>query len=164
MNEKAVFAAGCFWHVQQSLDSVSGILMTQVGYMGGNEKKFSNPGYEDVCRGDTGYAEVVYLEFDPKKLKYEDLVKTFFKIHDPTQFHKQGPDIGSQYRSAIFYFNDKQKKLAEKLLKDFQTKTQKKIVTEIVKAGKFVRAEEYHQKYYKKHPIFCKVLNLFGSS
>ena len=104
----------------------------------------------------------MHLNFDPKKVSYAKLLEAFFPIHDPTQFHKQGPDVGSQYRSVIFYYNDGQKREAEKALKEFQEKTKKKIVTEIVKSGKFIRAEEYHQKYFKKHPLVCKITNIFG--
>jgi len=161
VKEEACFGAGCFWHVEEVFSKVSGV-ETQVGYMGGNEKKFSNPSYEDVCGEDSGFAEVVHLKFDPKKVSYAKLLEAFFTIHDPTQFHKQGPDVGSQYRSVIFYYNDGQKREAEKALKEFQEKTKKKIVTEIVKSGKFIRAEEYHQKYFKKHPLVCKITNIFG--
>ncbi|MEK6926496.1 MAG: peptide-methionine (S)-S-oxide reductase MsrA [Nanoarchaeota archaeon] len=159
MKQKAVFGAGCFWHVQHVFDSLE--VDTQVGYMGGDEKKFPNPSYKDVCSGKTGYAEAVYIEYD-KKVSYEKLLDLFWKSHDPTQYHRQGSDVGSQYRSVIFYFNDKQKNLAKKTKKEVEKKLGKKVYTEIVKAGKFVRAEEYHQKYYKKHPVYCKVINLFG--
>ncbi len=158
---EATFGAGCFWHVEEVFSKINGV-KTEVGYMGGNEKKCPNPSYEDVCSGGFGYAEVVHLEFNPKEVSYKDLVETFFKSHDPTQFHRQGPDIGSQYRSVIFYYNEKQKKVAEESLKKFQSMTKKKIVTEITKAGKFFRAEEYHQEYFKKHPIACRIINIFG--
>lgn len=158
--EEACFGAGCFWHVEEAFSKLQGV-ETQVGYMGGNEKNFPNPSYGDVCSDKSGFAEVVKLNFDSNKVSYEKLLKTFFTIHDPTQYHKQGPDVGSQYRSVIFYYNDKQRKEAEKLLKEFQSKTRKKIVTEIVKAGKFVIAEDYHQKYFKKHPIVCMITNIF---
>lgn len=159
--EEACFGAGCFWHVEEVFSKFQGV-ETQVGYMGGNEEKFPNPSYEDVCSNESGFAEAVHLEFDPTKTSYAKLLNTFFTIHDPTQYHKQGPDVGSQYRSVIFYYDERQKKEAEKVMKDFQKKTGKKIVTEIVKAGKFVRAEEHHQKYFKKHPLACRITNIFG--
>jgi len=158
--EEATFGAGCFWHVEAEFSKLKWVKV-ESGYMGGNEKKFPNPSYKDVCGGDTGFAEVIHLVFDSKKISYEKLLEIFFTIHDPTQFHRQGPDVGSQYRSVIFYYHKKQKQLAEKVLGDFQKKTDKRIVTEIVKAGKFVRAEEYHQKYFKKHPVVCRIMNIF---
>ncbi len=160
--ESATFGAGCFWHVEEAFNKISGVVKTEVGYMGGNEKKYPNPTYEQVCSDESGFAEVVHVKFDPQKVSYEKLVDAFFRSHDPTQFHKQGPDVGSQYRSVIFYHNEEQKKLAEKSLKKYQSMINKKIVTKIAKAGKFFRAEDYHQKYFEKHPLVCKVTNLFG--
>ena len=162
MISEATFGAGCFWHVEEIFFKTKGVVETEVGFMGGDEKRFPNPSYKDVCEENTGYAEVVHLKFDDKKISYPDLLKIFFTSHDPTQFHKQGPDIGSQYRGVIFYYNPEQKKIADKIKKDYQKKTREKIVTEIVRAGRFVRAEEEHQKYFKKHPVYCRIVNLFG--
>ncbi len=136
-----------------------GFSLAEVEFMGGKGEETS---YNEVCSGNTGYAEVVHLKFDSKKISYEKLLKIFFTSHDPTQFHKQGPDIGSQYRSVIFYYNLNQRKLAEKIKAEYQNKIKKEIVTEVVEAPKFVRAEEYHQKYFEKHPLVCKVMNIFG--
>lgn len=159
--EEACFAAGCFWHIEEVFSKTSGVVETEVGFIGGNEKKFPNPSYEDVSSDETGYAESVHLKFDSKKVSYEKLLKIFFESHDPTQYHKQGPDIGSQYRSVIFYYDLEQKKIAHKVRDEYQKKTAKKIVTEVVKAGKFVRAEEYHQKYFENHPVVCRIMNIF---
>ncbi len=142
--EQATFAAGCFWHVEEVFRQLNGVLNTQVGFMGG---KMKNPTYKYVCSGQTGHAEVVHLEFDSKIITYKELIKIFFSIHDPTQKNKQGSDEGTQYRSAIFYHNDKQKSIAWALKKEEQKKYQKPIETEIVKATAFYKAEEYHQKY-----------------
>lgn len=151
--QKATFAAGCFWHVEEAFMHLNGVLTTSVGYIGG---KMKNPTYEDVCTDKTGHAEAVQIEFNPKEVSYEELLKKFWEIHKPTQFNKQGPDVGTQYRSAIFYHNEEQKETAiiskEKLQKSDRYKN-KKIFTEIVKAGKFYPAEEYHQKYFQKHKI-----------
>jgi methionine-S-sulfoxide reductase len=145
--EKAIFAAGCFWGVQFYFDQVIGVTGTTVGYTGGRTE---NPSYEDVSYKDTGHAEVTLVEFDPKKVNYETLVMQFFYMHDPTQMNRQGPDVGSQYRSAIFYFDDEQKKIAEKVRDQSQKELDKQIVTEITPAGTFYKAEEYHQKFTEK--------------
>ncbi|VVC03568.1 Peptide methionine sulfoxide reductase MsrB [Candidatus Burarchaeum australiense] len=145
--EKAGFAAGCFWHVQAEFDKLPGVVKTTAGYAGGTVK---NPAYEQVHEGGTGHAEAVLVEYDPKKIAYEKLLETFWKMHDPTQFNGQGPDVGEQYRSAIFHYGEEQKKLAEKSLADQQKKHAKKIMTQIVPAGDFWPAEEYHQKYFAK--------------
>ena len=154
--DKATFACGCFWGVQQAFDETAGVVKTTVGYTGGH---LQNPTYENVCYDDTGHAEACEVEFDPKKVSYEKLLEKFWSIHDPTQFHRQGPDVGSQYRSAIFSHGEKQGELAEKSKKQLQKKLDeggeyagKKIVTEITAAPKFWPAEDYHQKYYLKHP------------
>jgi methionine-S-sulfoxide reductase len=146
-SQKAIFAAGCFWGVQYYFDQVPGIIKSIVGYTGGHTK---NPTYEAVCGHTTGHAEAVELEFEPEKVTYETLVKQFFRMHDPTQLNRQGPDVGDQYRSAIFYIDDNQKKIAEKVKQQTQTKFEKPIVTQIVKATKFYLAEEYHQKFTEK--------------
>lgn len=148
--EKATFAAGCFWGVEEAFRKVKGVLNTIVGYMGGVMK---NPSYEDVCTDTTGHTEVVQLEFDPRKITYEDLLTVFWNIHDPTTLNRQGPDIGTQYRSAIFYYNEKQKAAAEKSKMQEQKKYKKNIVTEIVPAKEFYRAEEYHQRYLEKRGL-----------
>jgi peptide methionine sulfoxide reductase msrA/msrB len=147
--QKAAFAAGCFWGIESAFQQVKGVASTAVGYMGGKTK---NPTYEDVCTDKTGHAESVLIEFDPKVVKYEQLLDVFWSIHDPTTFHRQGPDVGSQYRSVIFYYTKEQERLAlasKKKLEDSK-KFNKPIVTEIVPAGEFYRAEDYHQKYFDK--------------
>jgi len=142
---KATFAAGCFWGIEASFRKLKGVTSTEVGYTGGTTK---NPTYKDVCNKETGHAEAVQIEYNPKIISYQKLLKTFWKIHDPTQLNRQGFDIGSQYRSAIFYHNKEQKDLAEK-------SKPKNAVTEITKASKFYKAEEYHQQYLqKKQQIF----------
>ena len=151
---KAIFAAGCFWHIQATFDGLKGVVKTEVGYTGGGVEK---PTYKDVCSDETGHAEAVLVEFDPSKISYEELLAAFWKMHDPTQMNRQGPDVGTQYRSVIFYLDDKQKKTAEKSKAELQKKFSKKVVTEIVPAGGFYRAEEYHQDYYKKHGMTCRI-------
>ncbi len=151
---KAVFAAGCFWGVQAAFDRVSGVVRTTVGYTGGHTP---NPTYRDVCTDTTGHAEAVLVEFDPAKVSYRQLVEYFFRIHDPTTLNRQGPDTGSQYRSAIFYFSPEQQAIAtavrDSLAKSGQFR--RPIVTEIVPASDFWPAEEYHQKYHQKHGGAC---------
>ena len=138
--QKATFGAGCFWGPEEIFSKVKGVISTTVGYMGG---KVENPSYEQVCRGKTGHAEVVQIEFDPAKVSYKELLSIFWKIHDPTQINRQGLDVGKQYRSVIFYHNEEQRKLAEK-------SKPKNAVTELVPAKKFYPAEEYYQKYLQK--------------
>lgn len=145
--EQAIFAAGCFWGVQYYFDQVPGVTGTTVGYTGGT---LENPTYEDVCSHTTGHAEAVLVEFDTDKVSYETLVKQFFRMHDPTQLNRQGPDVGDNYRSAIFYVTDEQKGVAETVLAEAQARFDQPIVTEITQAGPFYRAEEYHQKYTEK--------------
>jgi methionine-S-sulfoxide reductase len=145
--QQAIFAAGCFWGVQFYFDQVSGVTKTTVGYTGGHTK---NPTYEEVCTHTTGHAEAVLVEFDSAKVSYEILVKQFFRMHDPTQLNRQGPDVGDSYRSAIFYFSDEQKTTAEKVKATVQPTFDKPIVTQIEKAGEFYRAEDYHQKYAER--------------
>ena len=149
LKEQATFAAGCFWSVEAAYQSVPGVLSTAVGFMGGD---FENPTYEDVCIKNTNHAEVVHIEYDPDQVSYEQLLNIFWKTHNPTTLNRQGPDLGTQYRSAIFYHNDKQKQIALRSKKE-QNSTDRfkgKIVTEITKASDFYRAEEYHQKYLQK--------------
>lgn len=153
----ATFAAGCFWGVEHEFSKVDGVINTTTGYTGGH---FKSPSYEDVCTGKTGHAEAVQVEYDPKKISYEDLLDVFWRIHDPTQLNRQGFDIGTQYRSTIFYHNGEQNKAAiaskEKLEKSGKYK--KLIVTEIVPASIFYEAEEYHQKYWLKNKNYvCHV-------
>lgn len=145
--EKAIFAAGCFWGVQFYFDQVPGVIHTSVGYTGGHTE---NPTYEDVCSHTTGHAEAVLVEFDPSKVTYEVLVKQFFHMHDPTQLNRQGPDIGDNYRSAIYYFNENQKAIAEKNKEELQAKSNKPLVTQIEPETKFYEAEDYHQKYAER--------------
>ncbi len=146
MNQ-ALFAAGCFWGVQFYFDQVPGVTKTTAGYTGGHTE---NPSYEAVCTHTTGHAEAVLIEFDPKETNYETLVKQFFRMHDPTQMNRQGPDVGDSYRTAIFYFDDEQKQIAEKVKKAVQPNFDKPIVTEITKATKFWPAEDYHQKFTER--------------
>src|SRR6185295_2515718 len=145
--EKAIFAAGCFWGVQFYFDEVPGVTATTVGYTGGHTE---NPTYEQVCTHTTGHAEAVLVEFDPKKVSFEVLLKQFFRMHDPTQLNRQGPDVGDQYRSAIYYFNEDQKQQAEKVKTSSQVSFNKPIVTQLEPAGEFYKAEDYHQKYTQK--------------
>lgn len=144
--EKAYFAGGCFWGVEHLLKKTEGVLSTRVGYMGG---KTENPTYEDVCRHGTGHAEAVEVEFDPSKTNFETLAKLFFEIHDPTQFNRQGPDFGDQYRSAVFYTSENQKQVTEKLIGILKSKGLK-VVTELSPAGPFWAGEQYHQDYYDR--------------
>lgn len=145
--EKAIFAAGCFWGVQFYFDQIPGVTESQVGYIGGITE---NPTYEQVCTHSTGHAEGVELEFNPKEVSYETLVKQFFYMHDPTQLNRQGPDVGDQYRSAIFYTTDEQKNTAERIRDEVQTERGIQIVTQIAPAGTFYSAEDYHQKYTER--------------
>ncbi len=151
--EKASFAAGCFWGVEAEFRQIKGVISTQVGYMGG---KMKNPTYEDVCTDKTGHAETVEVTYNQEMVSYEKLLDVFWDNHDPTQMNRQGPDIGSQYRSAIFYHSGKQKTAAEKskqLLQKSEKFKNKKIVTEVVAAKTFYRAEEYHQQYLEKRGL-----------
>lgn len=152
MTRKAAFAAGCFWGVEAAFRRVKGVISTQACYAGGS---FENPSYEDVCSGKTGHAETVLLEYDPDVITYEELLDVFWEIHDPTSVNCQGPDIGSQYRSVIFYFDNHQKNAANKSKTSLQSsgKHKRDIATEIVPADKFYRAEDYHQRYYEKQGI-----------
>lgn len=149
---KATFAEGCFWGVEANFQHTPGVTSAVSGYTGG---KTVNPSYEDVCSGRTGHAEAVEVEFDPEKVSYEDLLKIFWTSHDPTTPNRQGPDVGTQYRSAIF-FHDAAQEAAARASKEQLEKSgrlKRPIVTEIVAAGPFYRAEEYHQKYFEKHGL-----------
>jgi len=145
--EQAIFAAGCFWGVQYYFDQVPGVVETTVGYAGGTTE---NPTYEDVLTHTTGHAEVVLVEYDANQVSYETLVHHFFRLHDPTQLNRQGPDVGDNYRSAIFYVTDQQKETAERVMDELQHKYDGKIVTEITLVGPFYTAEDYHQKYAER--------------
>jgi len=143
---RAIFAGGCFWGVEYYMQKAPGVILVSSGYIGGTK---DYPSYRDVCSGKTGHAEAVEVVFDPQKTTFEKLAKLFLEIHDPTQVGRQGPDVGSQYRSAIFYLNDKQEQTAEKLIKILKTKGLK-TATKIEPAGRFWTAEDYHQDYYKR--------------
>jgi peptide-methionine (S)-S-oxide reductase len=146
--ETATFAAGCFWGVEEAFMKAKGVKSTRVGYTGGN---LMNPTYEDVCTDRTGHAEAIQLKYDPKEISYKELLELFWSMHNPTTKNRQGPDIGTQYRSAIFYHTLEQEKIAKELKKELDnSKYQNNIVTEIVPASEFFLAEEYHQKYYQK--------------
>ncbi|MBS3104797.1 peptide-methionine (S)-S-oxide reductase MsrA [Candidatus Woesearchaeota archaeon] len=148
--EKATFAAGCFWGVEAAFRQIKGVKSTAVGYIGGH---MENPSYEDVCTDETGHAEAVQVEFDPKIVPYEELLKVFWQNHDPTTLNRQGPDVGTQYRSVIFYHNEKQKQAAINSKEEQQKKYKSKIVTEIAKAAKFYKAEEHHQQYLERRGL-----------
>ncbi len=149
---KATFGAGCFWHVEDLLSKTKGVKSTKVGYVGG---QLPNPTYEEVCTAKTGHAEAVEVEYDPNEISYEELLAVFWNNHNPTTLNRQGPDVGIQYRSAIFYHNDEQKEIAEKSKQTLDKSGQfgNPIVTEIVPTPTFYEAEEYHQKYFKKHGL-----------
>ncbi len=156
-SETATFAGGCFWGVEEYFQRVDGVLEVKSGYTGGHK---DNPTYNEVCHTNTGHAEAVEIKYDPKKISYEDLLKHFWRVHDPTQLNQQGNDVGSQYRSAIFYHNQAQKKAAEKAIKKLKDSKlfSKPIVTEIKPAQTFYDAEDYHQDYLKKNPRgYCHV-------
>lgn len=149
---KATFGAGCFWHVEDLFQKTNGVTSTKVGYIGGN---LANPTYDEVCTDKTGHAEAVQVDYDPDVVSYEELLDLFWSNHDPTSLNRQGPDIGYQYRSAIFVHDDEQKKIAEKSKEKLENSGifQKPIVTEITPAPEFYKAEEYHQKYFQKHGL-----------
>ena len=155
---KAIFAAGCFWGVEAAFRKVQGVTGTSVGYIGGTGK---NPNYQQVCTGRTGHAEAVEVAFDPAKVSYEELLKVFWETHDPTTLDRQGPDIGTQYRSAIFFVDDTQEQAA-KASKEARAKSgelDRPIVTEITPAPEYYLAEEYHQQYFEKQGK--KIFRLF---
>jgi len=146
--EKAIFAGGCFWGVEYLFEELDGVVSATSGYTGGHTK---NPTYRDVCGHGTGHAEAVEVVYDPSKVSYEDLCLYFWRLHDPTTMNRQGPDVGDQYRSAIFYLTPEQKEIAEKAKVEAQKHWDKPIVTEITAATTFYPAEDYHQDYFKKH-------------
>lgn len=147
--EKAIFGAGCFWHIQDRFKKVKGVSSTSVGYSGG---KKDSPTYEQVCTGDTGHAEVVEVDFDPSVVTYSELLDVFWSCHDPTTKDRQGPDIGHQYRSVIYYLDDRQKKLAEESMNDISKsgRFRDSVVTEIHPIKEYYKAEDYHQDYFDK--------------
>ena len=155
--EKATFAAGCFWGIEESFRSVPGVLDVLSGYTGGH---IAQPSYEQVCSGTTGHAEAVEVAFDSGKVTYETLMRKFFEVHDPTQMNRQGPDVGEQYRSAIFYHSNEQKAIAENVKNELAARyLPKTIATSIEPAQTFWKAEEYHQRYAEKHPgaAVCRI-------
>ena len=145
--EIAILALGCFWGPEQKFSKIDGIIRTEVGYCGGNSPTTT---YKEVCTGNTNHAEVVKLDFDEKIITYEKILKIFFQIHDPTTLNSQGPDFGTQYRSEIFYLNNNQKKIAEKVLEEINERLSGKVVTKISLLNNYCPAEEYHQKYLEK--------------
>jgi len=157
--QKAMLGAGCFWGVEHILKKIEGITNTSVGYSGGT---VADPTYPLVCTGNTGHAEVVLVEFDPAVISYEKVLDVFFRLHDPTTLNRQHGDIGTQYRSVIFYFDDEQKRIAEEMIKkvDASHVFKNPVVTQVVAAGPFYSAEEYHQDYLVKNPdgYMCHIL------
>ena len=145
--EIAILGLGCFWGPEIKFSKLDGIIKTEVGYCGGNSEETN---YKEVCSGTTNHAEVVKLEFDPNKISYENILEYFFKFHDPTTLNSQGPDFGTQYRSEIFYTNDDQKTIAEKMVEKENIKLSGKVVTKISSTKNYCAAEEYHQKYLEK--------------
>ena len=145
--EIAVLALGCFWGPEKKYGQLDGVYRTEVGYCGGNSP---NTNYREVCTGTTNHAEAVKLEFDPKIITYEQIIKKFFEFHDPTTLNSQGPDFGTQYRSEIFYLNDDQKNIAQKAIDDVNKKLSGKVVTKLSELKNYCTAEEYHQKYLEK--------------
>lgn len=159
---KATFAAGCFWGVEQTFSEIDGVTETSVGYTGGTVE---DPSYELVCSGQTGHAEAVEVDFDPAKVSYDQLLEVFFDIHDPTTLNRQGPDIGSQYRSAIFFHDPEQEAAAREAKQRLQQsgRFNNDVVTEISPAGAYYMAEDYHQKYVQKRRSGSVLSRLFGT-
>ena len=155
----ATLAGGCFWCLEAVFDDVKGVHSVESGYAGG---AMANPSYREVCNGNTGHAEVVQVHFDPNIVSYSDLLNVFFAIHDPTTMNRQGADVGTQYRSAIFYHDDEQKMVAEGLIKSLNAQKiwDKPIVTEVAKLDKFYMAEDYHQEYFARNPYqpYCQAV------
>ena len=155
--QTASFAAGCFWGVEARFREVGGVLDAVSGYMGGHTQ---NPSYQDICRGDTGHAEAVQVVFDDEQVSYRELLDLFFDLHNPTTLNRQGPDFGSQYRSAVFWHDNAQRVAVEQKINEVNAsgKWPETVVTEVAQAGTFWRAEEYHQRYFEKNGVgFCKV-------
>jgi len=148
---KATFAAGCFWHVEDLFRKIKGVSSSTSGYTGG---VMPNPSYQDVCTDRTGHAEAVQVEYDPEQVSYDELLKVFWENHNPTTLNRQGPDVGTQYRSAVFYHDVEQEKAAIEYMKKLQeSMPDKKVVTEITPAKEFFKAEEYHQRYFEKQGL-----------
>jgi peptide-methionine (S)-S-oxide reductase len=156
MTETATLAGGCFWCIEAALKELDGVASVVSGYAGGHVE---DPSYEAVCREETGHAEAVQVEFDPETISYRDLLEVFFTIHDPTSLNRQGPDIGTQYRSAVFYHDDAQRETLEAVIEDLEPLYDDDIVTEVEPLDEFYRAEEYHQDYFEKNPddTYCVV-------
>ena len=150
-SETAVLGAGCFWCVEAVFDDLKGVISVESGYTGG---RTANPSYDDICGGDTGHAEVVRVSFDPAVISYADILRVFFTVHDPTTLNRQGNDVGTQYRSAIFYHSDEQKKIAQEVIAEVEREGvySGKIVTEVVPEATFYMAENYHQEYFARNP------------
>jgi peptide-methionine (S)-S-oxide reductase len=157
MTEKATFAAGCFWQVEADFRRVEGVTRTTAGYTGGT---LDQPSYEDVCTDRTGHAEAVLVEFDPDRVSYDELLQVFWKSHDPTQLNRQGPDVGSQYRSAIFVHDEAQERAARESKEEAQGRLDRPVVTEIVPGAEFWPAEDYHQRYLEKRGLASCTLEL----
>jgi peptide-methionine (S)-S-oxide reductase len=157
--QTATLAGGCFWCLEAVYDEIRGVHSVESGYAGG---QMDNPTYRAVCNGDTGHAEVIQVHFDPNIVSYRDLLNVFFAIHDPTTLNRQGADVGTQYRSAIFYHDDEQKMIAEELIKDLNSQKiwDRPIVTEVAKLDKFFMAEDYHQEYFARNPYqpYCQAV------
>lgn len=157
MSKKATFGAGCFWGVEAGFRKVEGVVATAVGYAGGSMER---PTYKDVCRGDTGHAEVVEVTYDPERVSYDDLLRVFWEAHDPTTLNRQGPDIGDQYRSAIFFHDAEQEAAARRSKADLEGtgRFKRPVVTQIEPASTFYRAEDYHQQYLEKRGLAsCRI-------
>jgi peptide-methionine (S)-S-oxide reductase len=148
--DKATFGAGCFWGVEADFRKIDGVTRSTVGYLGGT---LQNPTYEQVCTDTTGHAEVVQIEFDPAVVAYDELLDLFWKIHDPTQLNRQGPDVGTQYRSALFFHSPEQERLARASKERAQDRSSRPIVTEVTEASDFYPAEDYHQRYLEKRGL-----------
>ncbi len=157
MIEKATLAGGCFWCLEAIFSEVEGVKKIEPGYSGG---KFSEPTYEQVCTGTTGHAEVVQISFEPEVISFRELLKIFFSVHNPTTLNRQGEDVGTQYRSAIFYHSEEQKATAEKVILEVQQEWDKPVVTELVSFKEFYVAEKYHHNYFKKNPeqAYCRTV------
>lgn len=153
-NLTAYLAAGCFWGVQYKLDELEGVISTEVGYMGGET---SNPTYKEVCNFETGHAEVVKVIYNPEVLSFNKLLEYFFSIHDPTTLNRQGPDVGTQYRSAVFTDNPSEIEICHEVIKKIEVKINKKVVTQVESKLNYYTAEEYHQKYLIKNPGQCHI-------
>ena len=155
MDHHATLGGGCFWCVEAAFKELDGVASVTSGYAGGDTP---NPTYRDVCSGNTGHAEVVRIEFDPGQLGFAEILEVFFTIHDPTQLNRQGPDVGSQYRSIILYHDNEQRQIAERVIASLDDRLEDSVVTEVEPFERFYRAEEYHQDYFEKNPTdaYCR--------